>query len=158
MEIEKFKEKMELEKTTEEQIFSEPHIINYYKMRLHVFLNGHVTGKGRYISIYFQLIKGDYDDCLSWPFTKSVILTVMHPENSRYNCEKILTYSEPDYDNDIYDNDYDNDHGDHIEQLFYPGVDELEFLGYHKFISIEKLHSKGYIKDDRLFIKCELTQ
>lgn len=65
MEIENFKEKLELEKITEEAILSEPHIINCYKMRIEVYLNGYDTGKGTYLSIYLQLMKGDFDDFLN---------------------------------------------------------------------------------------------
>ena len=116
MEIKNFKEKLELEKTTEEPIFSEQHIINWYKMRMEVYLNGYDKGKGTYLSIYLQLMKGDFDDFLNWPFTKPVILTVMHPENRLLNCERILrnsdSYDEVLTSSESYDDDSDNDSND----------------------------------------------
>ena len=164
MEIENFEEKVKLEKTTEEPIFSEPHIINYCKMRLEVYLNGHGTGKGRYLSIYFQLMEGEFDNCVRWPFTKSVTLTLLHPVNSRLDCQEVLKCSDNDDDNDddndgdSYDNYYDSDDYDGNEQYSNPDNDESELWGYDEFISHQKLHSDGYIKEDRFFIKCELIK
>lgn len=165
MEIENFKEKLELEKITEEAILSEPHNINCYKMRIEVYLNGYDTGKGTYLSIYLQLMKGDFDDFLNWPFTKSVILTVMHPENRLLNCEGILRNSDSDdevltssesYDDDSND-DSDDDKDDPV-QLWKPDNNFFQRCGYDEFISHEKLDSEGYIKEDRLFIKCQVIQ
>ena len=157
MEIENFKEKVELEKATEEPIFSEPHIINYYKMRLEVYLDGHGTGKGRYLSIHLQLLKGELDDCVSWPFTQSVILTVMHPKESKMDFYEILEYSEPDNNDDDYDLDYDNYGYNDTEELWNPDNNVIERIGYCDFISHQELLFEGYIKNDRFFIKCELT-
>ena len=64
METKDLKEKSELEKPTEEPIFSETHIIKYYKVKLEVYLNGIGTGKGRYLSLFVQFLEGDFDDCL----------------------------------------------------------------------------------------------
>ena len=52
------KEKKQPQKTTEEPILKEPHNISFFKMRLKAYLNGHGTGKVRYLSIYFHLLKG----------------------------------------------------------------------------------------------------
>ena len=154
MEIEDFKKKLKLERTTEEPIFSEPRIINCYKMRLHVYLNGYGTKKGKHLSILFQLMKGDFDDCLSWPFTKLVTLTVMHPENER--ADSASGFLDTDLESDPEIDDFesfmkpvDDDDDDN---------DEYQQCGYHTFISHKTLHSKGYIKEDRLFIKCEVQQ
>ena len=119
MEIEDFEKKLELERTTEEPILSEPHIINYYKMRLVVYLNGYRIKKGKHLCMSFRLMEGDFDDCLFFPFNKSVRLTVKPVD--------------------------DGDDNDNFQQG-----------GYYGSISHEKLRSEGYIKEDRLFIKCEV--
>ena len=165
MEIKNFKEKLELEKTTEEPIFSEQHIINWYKMRMEVYLNGYDKGKGTYLSIYLQLMKGDFDDFLNWPFTKPVILTVMHPENRLWNCERILrnsdSYDEVLTSSESYDDDSDNDSNDDKDdpvQFWKPDNNFLQRWRYEEFISHKKFDSEGYIKEDRLFIKCKVIQ
>ena len=80
MKIASFKEKMELERSTEKSIFSEPHIIDCYKLRLKVCFNRQSTGKGTHLLVLFHLMKGHFDDCLSWPFTKPIKLTLMYPK------------------------------------------------------------------------------
>lgn len=156
MEIENFKEKLELEKTTEKPMFSEPHIINYYKMRLEVYLNGYGMGKGKYVSIHLQVLEGEVDDCISWPFPKSVTLTVIHPKVIEMDVHETLRYPESDNNDDDYGLDYDN-YGYNTEQLCNPDNNVIDRIGYCDFISHQKLHSEGYIKNDRFFIKCELT-
>ena len=89
MKIVNFEEKLELERSTEKSIFSEPHIIDCYKLRLEVYLNGKSTAKGTHLSIFFRLMKGHIDDCLNWPFTKPIKLTLMHPKGEK-NYRKII--------------------------------------------------------------------
>lgn len=165
MEIKNFKEKLEVEKTTEEPIFSEPFIINWYKMRIEVYLSGYDKGKGTYLSIYLQLMKGDFDDFLNWPFTKPVILTVMHPANRLLNCVVILKNSDSVNEvltsSESYDDDSDDDSNDDKDdpaQLWKPDNNFLQRRGYHEFISHKKRDSEGYIKEDRLFIKCQVIR
>ena len=165
IEIKNFKEKLEVEKTTEESIFSEPRIINWYKMRIEVYLNGYDKGKGPYLSIYLQLMKGDFDDFFKWPFTKPVILTVMHPANRLLNWVVILENSDSVNEvltsSESYDDDRDDDSNDDKDdpaQLWKPDNNFLQRRGYHEFISHKKLDSEGYIKEDRLFIKCQVIR
>ena len=141
MEIEDFEKKLELERTTEEPILSEPHIINYYKMRLVVYLNGFRIKKGKHLCMLFRLMEGDFDDCLFFPFNKSVRLTVMQPENKSRFLDTD-SESDPEFFEKPVDDGDDNDN-------FQQG-------GYYGSISHEKLRSEGYIKEDRLFIKCEV--
>ena len=127
-------------------------------MRLEVYLNGHGTGKGRYLSIYVQFMEGEFDDCLRWPFIKSVALTLLHPVNSRLDCQEVLKFSESDNDDDSYDNDYDIDDYDYNVLYSNHDNDESELWGYDEFISHQKLHFDGYVEEDRFFIKCEFIK
>ena len=110
-------------------------------------------------------MKGDFDDFLNWPFTKPVILTVMHPENRLLNCERILrntdSYDEVLTSSESYDDDSDNDSNDDKDdpvQFWKPDNNFLQRWGYEEFISHKKFDSEGYIKEDRLFIKCKVIQ
>lgn len=148
MEIEDFEKKLALERTTEEPIFSEPHIINCYKMRLQVYLNGYRRKKGKHLSMCFQLMKGDFDDCLYWPFSKFVRLTVMQPENKKSHSASRFLDTDWESDPEFFEKPVDD--GD--------DNDKYQQGGYYTSISHEKLRSKGCIKEDRLFIKCEVDQ
>lgn len=48
-----------------------------YKMCAVVYINGDGTGKGRYISFYFSILKGDYDGINEWPFNKKITLSLI---------------------------------------------------------------------------------
>lgn len=43
-----------------------------YKVCLRVYLNGDGTGKGTHVSLFFVVMKGDYDALLPWPFRHKV--------------------------------------------------------------------------------------
>lgn len=48
-----------------------------YKMCARVYLNGDGLGKGTHISLFFAVMKGDYDPLLNWPFKKKVTLMLL---------------------------------------------------------------------------------
>ena len=43
-----------------------------YKMCARIYLNGDGLGKGTHVSLFFVVMKGDYDDRLPWPFRQKV--------------------------------------------------------------------------------------
>lgn len=142
MKIANFKEKMELERSTGKPTFSEPHIVDCYKLRLEVYLNGQSAGKGTHLSIFFHLMKGHFDDCLSWPFTKPIKLILKHPKG-KMNYEKTIEL--PNHDD--FDSFQKPDNGNTDDSI-----------GYREFISHESLYANGYLKEDQIFIRCEIGQ
>lgn len=48
-----------------------------YRLCLRAYLNGDGTGKGTHISLFLVLMRGEYDDLLSWPFRHRVTLTLI---------------------------------------------------------------------------------
>ena len=44
-----------------------------YKMCGRVYLNGDGMGKGKHLSLFFVLMRGEYDALLEWPFRQKVI-------------------------------------------------------------------------------------
>ena len=142
MKILNFEEKIKLERITGKPIYSEPHIINCYKMRLQVYLIGDEMGRGKFLSIYFQLMKGQFDDCLSWPFTKQIIITLLHPKEEE-TFERALTLTDDDEDKDCYEK---------------PSLEYNEPIGCPKFIEYDSLCAKGYLSENKLFIRCKIGQ
>ena len=43
-----------------------------YKMCARIYLNGDGIGKGTHVSLFFVVMKGDYDALLTWPFGQKV--------------------------------------------------------------------------------------
>jgi TNF receptor-associated factor 3 len=54
-----------------------------YKMCARVYLNGDGAGRNRFISFFFVIMQGDYDDILSWPFKQKVTLMLLDQRNQR---------------------------------------------------------------------------
>ena len=49
-----------------------------YKMRLQVIANGYGDGAGTHVSVYVQIIQGEYDDTLTWPYTGTVTYEIIN--------------------------------------------------------------------------------
>ena len=60
-------------------LYSQPFYTNRfgYKMCLRVYLNGDGMGKGTHLSLFFVVMKGEYDSLLPWPFRQKVTLTLL---------------------------------------------------------------------------------
>ena len=51
---------------------------NGYKMRLRVDANGTGSGEGTHVSVFVQLIEGEYDDNLPWPFRGAITFQLVN--------------------------------------------------------------------------------
>ena len=140
MKIENYKRQLEEAKTTEQSIYSNPRIICGYKMRLRIYLNGDVTVKGTHMSVYFQLMKGEFDDCMEWPFNKIITIVLIHPDDK----SKCYTLS-------IYDAQKKNEKS--WKNFGKPDTDVNKACRFTKFVTLEKLHADGLIKNDILYIR-----
>ena len=61
-----------------------------YKFRLNVHPNGYSTGKGSYLSVYAQLMKGEYDNNLKWPFEGDIRVEIINwKEDKNHHSDTI---------------------------------------------------------------------
>ena len=68
---------------------------NGYKFCLRVYLNGDGNGQGSHLSLFFVIMKSDYDIFLPWPFNKTRIdLKLAHPNNEYANVVQTMHLSE----------------------------------------------------------------
>ncbi len=108
---------------------------NGYKMCVRAYLNGDGIGYVTHLSIFFVLMKGEYDALLKWPFDHQVSLILV-----------------------------DQNHRRHIVQTFKPSAESSSFKrpqsdmniasGCPKFAKLTVLDDKNYVKDDVMFVKC----
>ena len=61
-----------------------------YKMEIVVVTNGNEDGKGTHISVLANLIRGDHDDRLNWPFVGKVTITLLNQLEDDGHLEKTL--------------------------------------------------------------------
>ncbi|KAF1452019.1 TNF receptor-associated factor 2, partial [Spheniscus demersus] len=108
-----------------------------YKVCLRVYLNGDGTGKGTHVSLFFVVMRGDYDALLPWPFRHKVTFMLLDQNNR----EHIIDAFRPDL----------------TSASFQRPVNDMNVAsGCPMFLPLSKLQSPkyAYVKEDTLFLKC----
>ncbi|NXM59095.1 TRAF1 factor, partial [Illadopsis cleaveri] len=108
-----------------------------YKVCLRVYLNGDGTGKGTHLSLFFVVMKGDYDALLPWPFRHKVTFMLLDQNNR----EHVIDAFRPDLSS----------------ASFQRPVNDMNVAsGCPMFLPLAKLQSPrhAYVKEDTLFLKC----
>ncbi|NXU85362.1 TRAF2 factor, partial [Xiphorhynchus elegans] len=108
-----------------------------YKVCLRVYLNGDGTGKGTHLSLFFVVMKGDYDALLPWPFRHKVTFMLLDQNNR----EHVIDAFRPDL----------------TSASFQRPVHDMNVAsGCPMFLPLAKLQSPrhAYVKEDTLFLKC----
>ena len=117
-------------------IYSQPFYTsqNGYKMCARLYLNGDGMGRGSHLSLFFVIMRGEYDNLLPWPFKQKVSFILI-----------------------------DQDGRNHVSDAFRPDTSSSSFQkpknemnvasGCPLFVPLATLDSGGYIKEDAMFIK-----
>ena len=63
-----------------------------YKMCARIYLNGDGIGKGTHISVFFVVMRGEYDALLRWPFRQKVTFMLL----DQNNVEHVIDSFRPD--------------------------------------------------------------
>jgi len=115
-----------------------------YKMRSRLFLNGVNTAKDTHLSIFFILMRHDYDAILTWPFPFRVIFTLIDQsidENGSHHHSESFW---PDPTSNCFQ---------------HPQLEMSEAYGIEEFFPLNQLKQHNharYILDDTMFIKIEI--
>ena len=64
-----------------------------YKKRLLVDAYGHSSGAGTHVSVFVQIIQGEYDDTLTWPYTGTVTYEIINWKEDRNHVKMTLDFS-----------------------------------------------------------------
>ena len=106
-----------------------------YKMCLRLYIMGDGIGKGTHLSLFFVVMRGEFDNILQWPFTHKVTFKLI---NQAGGSDIVDTFKphiiKPSQDNDSMNNG----------------------SGCPCFISHSELEQGGFIVDDTVFIKCSI--
>ncbi|PJE79956.1 hypothetical protein CI610_01082 [invertebrate metagenome] len=109
-----------------------------YKMCGRVYLNGDGMGKGTHISFFFVVMKGDYDNCLAWPFSEKITFTLLdQKDGSRHLSDSFI----PDKENN---------------SVAKPTSEMNVALGVPFFASHSILESERYLQDDTIILVIEV--
>lgn len=120
------------------RIFSPPFYTkpDGYKMCVCLYLNGRGAGEGTHLSVFFALMKGEYDALQQWPFEHRVNLILVDQDKKE---DVIRSFNPAGPDN----------------PLTRPSdAHELNtFSGFAKFAPLSILGDLRYVKDDVMFIR-----
>lgn len=106
-----------------------------YKMCARLYLNGDGMGKGTHLSLFFVIMKGDYDALMPWPFRQKVTLSLMDQESGRRH----LT---------------DTFRPDPTSNSFKKPVGDMNVAsGCPLFVTQDALEGVKYLKEDTIYIK-----
>ena len=110
-----------------------------YKMRLKVYANGVSTGASTHVSVYVQIIQGEYDDTLTWPYTGTVTIEIINWKEDRNHVKMPVDFSKASAHN-------------HNQPT---GEDSNTGCGYPQVLSHNKLYGSNnqYINNDILYIR-----
>uniref|UniRef100_A0AC34Q2M5 MATH domain-containing protein n=1 Tax=Panagrolaimus sp. JU765 TaxID=591449 RepID=A0AC34Q2M5_9BILA len=93
---------------------------------------------GKYLSIFLNLMKHDFDDVLSWPFNHEITLTLMDSDPEK-NLRHVIKPKEM--------------HAN-FASFAQPNFEMNPKFGIEKFCDLKIL--ENFIKNDAIFIKCEI--
>ena len=98
-------------------------------------------GKFSHISLFLVLMKNDFDALQKWPFLKSVKITIINQREAEESIVEVMTTTT------------------NSTSWNKPTKDMNIAAGFPMFATQEKVYDKkaGFLKDDSLFIKCEVT-
>lgn len=110
-----------------------------YKFRCTIYANGNGNARGHSVSCFLQLMRGENDDELKWPFRGQMLIEILNWQENRHHIQKILTFDDQD--------------DDKICGRVVDGEVAPSSLGYTEMVSHCDLvynHSKGtqYIRSD----------
>ncbi|XP_065900199.1 TNF receptor-associated factor 3-like [Dysidea avara] len=108
-----------------------------YRLCLRVYLDGDGSGKGRYISYFLTIMKGEYDALLEWPFQHMVTMTLVNQKGN----------------NNIVQSFRPNPTSTSFHQ---PKSDMNVASGCPKFAPLSILDNPEFVVDDVAFFKCDI--
>ena len=109
-----------------------------YKMCIRTYLNGDGTGKGTHVSVFFVLMKSDYDNLLPWPFRQKVRLTLINQKNKDASITKAFI---PNQESPSFQKPQD-------------GINVAN--GFPEFAEQDILNDENFTLGDMIYLKCQV--
>jgi hypothetical protein len=108
-----------------------------YKMCLRLYILGDGIGKGTHMSLFFVIMKGEFDNILQWPFNHKVTFKLINQCGGR----DIVDVFQPDP----------------LSNSFQKPKSDMNIAsGCPRFVSSNELMQGGFISDDTVFIKVKV--
>ena len=108
-----------------------------YKMCARIYLNGDGMGRGTHISLFFVVMRGEYDAILRWPFRQKVTFILLDQDN----VEHVIDGFRPDPNSSSFQRPQRETNI------------RSQSSGCPTFFSIEELNNHAYVREDTMFFK-----
>ena len=105
-----------------------------YKMCARIYLNGDGMGKNTHISVFFTLLRGQFDALLRWPFRQKVTIMLLDQDN----VEHVIDAFRPDPNSASFQR---------------PRREMNVASGCPLFCGLAELNKHAYVRDDTMFMK-----
>ena len=105
-----------------------------YKMCARIYLNGEGMGKDTHISVFFVVMRGEYDALLRWPFRQKVTVMLLDQDNMEHVIDAFRA--------------------DPNSASFQRPRREMNIAsGCPLFCALTELNKHAYVRDDTMFMK-----
>ena len=116
-----------------------------YKFRLCIYPNGAGDGEGDHVSVFINVMPGEYDDTLEWPLRGNFTVSMLNQLENRNHCCLSICF-----------NENSKEYGACKKK------EDESGWGLHKFILQSQLgfnsqSNTQYLKDDTLYFKIDVT-
>ena len=91
-------------------------------------------GRGTHVSVFFVVMRGEYDALLRWPFRQKVTMMLLDQDN----VEHVIDAFRPDPSNSSFQR---------------PRRESNIASGRPLFCSLAELNTHAYVRDDTMFLK-----
>ena len=105
-----------------------------YKMCARLYLNGDGMGRGTHISVFFVVMRGQYDALLRWPFRQKVTFMLLDQDN----VEHVIDAFRPDPSSSSFQR---------------PRRETNIASGCPMFCPLGELNNHAYVRDETMFLK-----
>ena len=105
-----------------------------YKMCAKIYMNGDGFGKDSHLSLFFVVMRGEYDALQTWPFQKKITMMLLDQGNGDHMIDAF--------------------HSDPQSSSFQRPKSDMNIAsGFPLFMPLDSLNNRQYIKDDVMFVK-----
>ena len=108
---------------------------NGYKMCIRAYLNGDGIGSNTHLSVFFVLMRGEYDPLLKWPFEYKVSLVLVDQDMKQHIVQTFVASPES-------------------SSFQRPRSDMNVASGCPQFAKLSVIDEGNYVRDDVMFLKC----
>ena len=108
-----------------------------YKMCARIYLNGDGIGRGTHISVFFVVMRGEYDALLRWPFRQKVTFMLL----DQNNVEHVIDSFRPDPNSSSFQR---------------PRRETNIASGCPTFCPLSELNDHAYVRDDTMLLKVKV--